>query len=272
LFLSHTAAASSTSTTTTNIIMATSPNSGPSSGGGATTGTTAIRDGTAGLVKGLAALFHNPKQNDSAAVFRDLPPTSSLTKLRVPFFHETQDTFQAMPEVMEDGCYLLYDNASGGTLVLHYSHHAVPENAIGFWKPGGDRTIQSWKYDRAGGYSELLRGIVGGTQNNRRYYNGWCQFVQLAKSMRGQIKIIDQDDHVSSGNSPGQSLPIDLYGYVKGTVRPLGKDHSLVDVSDLEAVACVPRNNDRFRGVKTMDELVFMQHGNLEGSALTLHS
>lgn len=225
---------------------------------------------TAGLVKGLTALFHNPKQNDSADVFPDLPPTSSLTKLKVPFFHETDDTFQAMPEVMEDGCYLLYDNASGGTLVLHYSHHAIPENAIGFWKPGEDKTIQSWKYDRAGGYTELLRGIVGGTQNNRRYYSGWCQFVQMAKSMRGQIKIIDDSDG-SGRNSPGQSLPIDLYGFVNGTVKPIGNDHTLVDVTDLEAVACVPRHNDRFKGVKTMDELVFMQHGNLEGSALKLH-
>jgi hypothetical protein len=232
---------------------------------------TPTRGGTAGLVKGLTSLFHNPKQHDSATAFPDLPPTSSLTKLKIPFSHETDDTFQAMPGVMDDGCYLLYDNASGGTLVLHYSHHAVPENAIGFWQPGVDKTIQSWKYDRAGGYTELLRGIVGGTQNNRRYYNGWCQFVQLAKSMKGRIKIIDSSNDGGNNDSPGQNLPIDLYGYMNGTVRPIGKDFSLVDVTDLEAIACVPRNNDRFKGVKTMDDLVFMQHGNLEGSALKLH-
>lgn len=225
----------------------------------------AIRDGTTNLVKGLSTLFQNPKQNDSSKVFEDLPPTSSLRKLNAPFFHDTHDSFQVLPEVMDDGCYLVYDSASGGTLVLHYSHQAIPENAVGFWKPGGDKTIQSWKYERAGGYSELLRGIVGGTQNNKRYYSGWCQFVQLAKSMKGEIRIIESDTSI------GHSLPIDVYGFVNAKVRPLGQDYSLVDVSELEAVVCVPRHNDRFKGVKTMDELVFMQHGNLEGAALKLH-
>jgi Immune Mapped Protein 2 (IMP2) N-terminal domain/Immune Mapped Protein 2 (IMP2) C-terminal domain len=253
-------------------------------GGGTTGAGAAIVDGTANLVKGcLSVLFGtNPKQQQNETisdddVFDGIPPTSSLRGLQVPFFHETRDSFRARPEVMEDGCYLLYDNASGGTLVLHYSHRSVPENAVGFWKPGGDRTIQSWKYDRAGGYSELLRGIVGGTQNKRRYYGGWCQFVQMAKSMRGEIKIIDRDakgdgDAHDEPTSTGQFLPIDLYGFTDDSkVRPLGKDYGFVDVSDVTAVACVPRHNDRFQGVKTMDELVFMQHGNLEGAALKLH-
>lgn len=216
-----------------------------------------------GIIKGLAALFKNPKADADKVFPEDLPPTSSLRRLSKPFYSQSDESFQAIPQVLEDGCYLIYDSASGGTLVLHYSHRAVPENAVGFWKPGCDKTIQSWKYETAGGYSELLRGIVGGTQNRKRYYNGWCQFVQLAKSMKGEVKIVE---------ATGQSLAVDLYGYSKGRVQPISKDCQLENVIDLEAIACVPRHNDRFKGVHNMEKVAFMQHGNLEGAALSLHA
>jgi hypothetical protein len=216
-----------------------------------------------GIVKGLAALFQNPKQ-DTQALFPDVPVHSSLKGLKSPFFaSDVGGSFTALPEAFVDGCYLIYDNASGGTLVLHYSHKAVPENAVGFWSPGFNMQIQSWKYDKAGGYSELLRGIVGGTRNNRRYYQGWCQFIQMAKSMQGEVKKIP--------SQVGQSLPVDLYGFAKGRVKPLQMDNQLVDVSDLEAVVCVPQHNDRFKGIHDLVEVAFLDHGNREGAALKLH-
>lgn len=213
-----------------------------------------------GIVKGLTALFNNPK-SDKSKLFEDAP---SLRKIKPPFFaSDREGSFTALPEAFEDGCYLIYDSASGGTLVLHYSHEAVPENAIGFWSPGPNQTIQHWKYESHGGYSELLRGIVGGTQHNQRYYQGWCQFVQLAKSMKGKVKKVE---------SEGQSLPVDLYGFVNGTVRPISQNFELEDVSDLEAIACVPRHNDRFKGVKHFPAVKFLDDGQREGGSLRLHA
>lgn len=216
-----------------------------------------------GIVKGLVSLFQNPKQ-DTKELFPDVPMHSSLKKLKRPFFASgVEGSFTALPEAMVDGCYLIYDNASGGTLLLHYSHKAVPENAVGFWAPGSNMQIQSWKYETAGGYSELLRGIVGGTQNKRRYYNGWCQFIQLAKSMKGKVKKIE--------GSSGQSLPVDLYGYSKDKVMPLSNKNELLDVSGLEAVVCVPKSNNRFKGIHQLTLLTFLDHGDHEGAALKLH-
>lgn len=213
-----------------------------------------------GLVKGLAALFNNPEE-DKSKLFDEHP---SLRNLKPPFFaSDVQGSFTALPEALEDGCYLIYDNASGGTLVLHYSHEAIPENAVGFWSPGKAQMIQTWKYDMAGGYSELLRGIVGGTQNNKRYFQGWCQFVQLAKSMKGQVKKVD---------SSGQSIPVDLYGYANGSVHPVSIHNELEDVSALEAIVCVPRHNDRFKGIKNLPLVSFLDHGSREGAALKLHA
>lgn len=41
-------------------------------------------------------------------------------------------------EIVEDltgpkGCYLVYEGASGGRLMLLYSEGKIPKNAVGFW-------------------------------------------------------------------------------------------------------------------------------------------
>jgi hypothetical protein len=165
--------------------------------------------------------------------------------------------------VLQDGCYLIYDNASGGTLVLHYSHSQIPENVVGFWAPGPGKTIQVFKYAQAGGYVELIRGIVGGEKNKKKYYSGWCQFIQMAKSLSGQVKKFTHFE---------QGLKVDIYGYHQGRVNKLlDSDDTLQDVSHLEAVAVVPANNDRFQGVRAMPAIAFLEMGNLEGASLHLH-
>lgn len=51
----------------------------------------------------------------------------------------------------------------------------------GFWTPGKGKTIQPFKYQQAGGYVELIRGIIGGEKNKKLYLSGWCQFISMAK-------------------------------------------------------------------------------------------
>ena len=224
----------------------------------------------ASVAKGLALLQAHPEK-DPSLVFRNVPFRSSLHKLSLPFAAVTE-TEESVPtsfrlrkqQVLEDGCYLIYDNASGGTLVLHYSHKHKPENAVGFWAPLPDShtTIQEFKYDQAGGYVELIRGIVGGKKNKRKYYSGWCQFIQMAKSLSG---------HVSKNPHFEQGLNVDVYGYHDGRVSFLDLDKKLQDVSYLEAVAVVPAGNERFKGVHAMPAKMFLEIGNVEGASLHLH-
>lgn len=35
-----------------------------------------------------------------------------------------------------EGCYLVFESASGGRLMLIYSKSVIPKNAIGFWYVG----------------------------------------------------------------------------------------------------------------------------------------
>lgn len=227
----------------------------------------------ASVAKGLAMLHANPDIDPAQAFKGRAPMRSSLQTLQMPFAYEAladdeeenrERSFRlSQPKVLEDGCYLIYDNASGGTLVLHYSHEQVPENAVGFWVPGKDRKIQEFKYDHDSGYVELIRGIVGGEKNKRKYYSGWCQFIQLAKSFGGKVakKSIFE-----------QGLKVDVYGYQDGRVSYLDMDDKLLNVGDLEAVAVVPEGNDRFKGVHALTRTVFLDNGNFEGSSMLLHS
>jgi hypothetical protein len=88
-------------------------------------------------------------------------------------------SFDYADEEGPEGCYLIFESASGGRLVLLYSRGEIPLNAIGFWCPGPGRSIQGFKFKQAGGRVELIKGIAGGDQNRRKYYSGWCQFLKL---------------------------------------------------------------------------------------------
>lgn len=52
---------------------------------------------------------------------------------------------------------------------------------------GPGKSIQGFKFKRAGGRSELIRGIAGGDQNRKKYFSGWCQFIKLAKAFDGYV-------------------------------------------------------------------------------------
>eukprot|EP00339_Tiarina_fusa_P005393 CAMPEP_0116998728 /NCGR_PEP_ID=MMETSP0472-20121206/1701_1 /TAXON_ID=693140 ORGANISM="Tiarina fusus, Strain LIS" /NCGR_SAMPLE_ID=MMETSP0472 /ASSEMBLY_ACC=CAM_ASM_000603 /LENGTH=515 /DNA_ID=CAMNT_0004697973 /DNA_START=100 /DNA_END=1647 /DNA_ORIENTATION=- len=162
------------------------------------------------------------------------------------------------------GCYLTYETDSGGRLVLCYQQGGKPpSNAVGFWAPGEGKSIQGFKFSQGCGRSELIKGIAGGDSNRRRYFDGWCQFVKLAKAKNGSVKKF----HV-----PGYGVEVDLYGYVSSESKPvsLNLDAGMVDVSALDAVAVIPRHKDFLQGVKTMNASTFLEKGGIAGSSTIL--
>jgi hypothetical protein len=108
---------------------------------------------------------------------------------------------------------------------------------------------------------ELIGGIVGGEKNKRKYYSGWCQFIQLAKSFGG--KVAKKPDFE-------QGIKVDIYGFKEGRVSYLDLNDKLQPVSDLEAVAVVPHGNDRFKGVHALTRTMFLDGGNTEGASMLL--
>lgn len=71
--------------------------------------------------------------------------------------------------------------------------------------------------------------------------------------------------------NPETAMKVDIYGFsAKDGVSYLDMDDKLVDVSKLDAVAVVPKENDRFKGVKGLTEIGFLELGQLEGASLKL--
>ena len=163
------------------------------------------------------------------------------------------------------GCYLTYETDSGGRLMLCYQRGGEPpRNTVGFWAAGEGKSIQGFKFNAAGGRSELIKGIAGGDSNRRKYFDGWCMFVKLAKAMNGSVKKF---------YAPGCGVGVDVYGYNtrQASVSFLDMDDGFVDVSNFNAVAVVPRGKNFLQGVKTMMLTTFLEKGGIAGSSTTLN-
>jgi len=169
-------------------------------------------------------------------------------------------TSTVQPNESSAGCYLVYLADSGGKLVLHYSKTPV-DNAIGFWRAGQGKSIQGFKYRQNSGRVELIKGIAGGDANKRKFFSGWCQFIKAAAAFNGSARKFP--------NAGG--LEVELYAVSKdGTVHFLDVDNEEVDVSQFDAIACLPKNNNLFKGVHNLDVNRFVNTANIAGAALPL--
>jgi hypothetical protein len=162
-----------------------------------------------------------------------------------------------------EGCYLTFESASGGRMMLLYTQTQIPLNAIGFWTPGPGKSIQGFKFKQAGGRSELIKGIAGGDQNRRKYYSGWVQFIKMAKSYQGYV--------IKFPNAQ-QGVEVDIYAYRAKDEEPvpLDLDDGLIEVGEFDAVAVVPKHNPTFKGIKSIILSNFLELGSLAGAASKL--
>lgn len=162
-----------------------------------------------------------------------------------------------------EGCYLVFESASGGRLMIFYSSGKIPKNAVGFWCPGPGRSIQGFKFKRNEGRVELIKGIAGGDQNRRKYFSGWCQFIKLAKAFNGYV--------IKFPNSE-QGVEVDVIGYKKEEEKAyeLDLDAGLIEVGPFDAISVVPKHNPTFHGIHKMPQQIFLESGNTAGAATTL--
>ncbi|EEC44585.1 predicted protein [Phaeodactylum tricornutum CCAP 1055/1] len=166
------------------------------------------------------------------------------------------------PEHGPVGCYLVYEPTSGGRLIVHYSRGEVPENAVGFWCPGEGQTIQGFKFSQNAGRQELIKGIAGGDSNRRKYFGGWCQFLKMGKAKKGKVIQF----------FPTQSVPVDVYAFIQARNAPqlLPLEDGLVDISEYDAIAVMPRHHEFMKGVKSIAVSNFLELGNLAGASTTM--
>jgi hypothetical protein len=102
---------------------------------------------------------------------------------------------------------------------------------------------------------------INGSNYKSKYFSGWCQFVKAAKAFNG---------FVCKWNDKG-GLEVDLYVFIAETceVKKI-EDGDMYDVSHIDAVACLPRGNNTFNGVKTGEYGTFLNRGNGAGGAMSI--
>jgi len=169
------------------------------------------------------------------------------------------------------GCYLLFDSQGGGKLVLHYSKTRVAK-ALAFYAPGPDHSIAAFKFTRNHGRVELIGNCASGLTGRRNYFSGVCQFVRAAKDVNGTFWIFSTKE-----NEKRPGLEVDVYIYLMSSssgssvrnysVR-LPEDRPCC-VSEIDAVACLPKHADFFSNVTT-DMSKWLDDGNSVGATIQL--
>jgi Immune Mapped Protein 2 (IMP2) N-terminal domain len=207
----------------------------------------------------------------------------------------TEDSTSAA-DVGPVGCYLVYESNSGGRLMLQYSlGDIIPENAVGFWCCGPNQQIQPFKFTNHGGKSALISGIAGGDSNRRKYYSGWCQFLKLAYAKEGRViqfqvtkKVSTMTTDTSTSLTPtfasqqqrlaqsqvtlSSGVEVDIYAYRTLDNQPYLLDlrSGLLDISQYNAVAVMPKHHAFLKGVKSIALSQFLELGNLAGASTML--
>lgn len=183
----------------------------------------------------------------------------------------------AEEEMGPTGCYMVYESSSSGRLMLYYSKGPVPDNAVGFWCPGNDdakQKIQGFKFKQNAGRSELIKGIAGGDANRRKYYSGWCQFIKMAVAKQGYVIQFTPTSQPSDDTRPTPiGVPVDIYGYLADIQQPVllsDLTSQLVDVSRFDGIACMPKNHEFLKGVKSITVQHFLELGNIAGASTTM--
>jgi len=199
----------------------------------------------------------------------NVPASPSSPKKKVfdygsPKVVQTFTKTPSPPSVAEtstvEGCYLIFDSASGGTLTLQYSKTVVT-GAIGFWAPGKGKKLQGFKFKQNQGRSALMTGIAG-KDYKKKYFNGWCQFVKAAKMHKGSVCKWSEHERIE----------LDMYVYYNDCceVKKI-EDGELFDVSTIDAVSCLPKGNSTFNGVKTGEYGTFINRGDAAGASMAVH-
>ena len=145
--------------------------------------------------------------------------------------------------------------------MLHYSKQVVPKH-IGLFVPGEGKKIQAFKFKSAGGRSELIRGCAAGG-NVKKYFQGWCSFIKMAKAMNGAVCKIPVGDN--------DGIEVDVF-LITGNDVVKVEDAVQVNVASIDAVACLPKDNEIFNGVKTMDLSQFINNGERAGASLSMQN
>jgi hypothetical protein len=153
-------------------------------------------------------------------------------------------------------CSLTFDLASEGSLFITWSE-AGAEGAPGALATfAASKQVPRFKLKHNGGKSELIRGLRGGTgKGQRRFFEGWVQFLKLAREFGGAVTV--WQDKEAAVYYCDRALTVHRVPFGEPVAAEL-----------MDCVAVLAPGNAQFEGVVTTTRDYFVGCGNREGAAL----
>ena len=202
-----------------------------------------------------------PDSSDKSNTDTDAAGPSSATKVEV---ESAPDPVAAAPAPKVGGpapgidgltCFLVYQEASQGSLIMQWSKEPVA-GALASFAPS--KPVPKFKLTANGGRSELARDL---NQNRKRLFETFCGFARQAKQFAAPLSFL--------ANLAG--VPVALYVSDKSlAVLRLDLGGDSISIADMNAVACVPELSSGFSGVSKMQTALFQQTGQKLGAAMML--
>jgi hypothetical protein len=170
---------------------------------------------------------------------------------------EAQPAAAALTAENRGACYLVYTEASEGTLYVHWSMQPV-HNAIGQFVPGDEIAVSKFKFSHNGGRQELIRGFTA-QRGMQRYFQGLVMFVKMAY------------DHKSCQSSlaRGPLAPFSIFLWREEIVQAVSVG-SHFSVLGAQAVAIIGSNVTSYDGVMKMNLQQFCVVGMQTGFSMQL--
>jgi len=149
-------------------------------------------------------------------------------------------------------CYLTYVEASNGSLFLNWSQTPI-KGALSYFQPG--KPVPGHKYSTQGGKEELTRGTDSTPKNG---YQGWCNYLKLAREFNGTITINTKDVQITVHDDSNKI----------NKIAP-GKAFTLHDYT-MPAVGAWPASKALFEGAMNTGRDHFINTAQGAGAALVL--
>ena len=147
----------------------------------------------------------------------------------------------------ETAAFLVFSEASGGTLFIHWSVAGHINGALAGFVPR--KKVPAFKLKQNDGKTELIRDVAAPGAKSKRFFEGWNMFIKAARSFEADFNFIDNLD----------ARPVAIFLNMPSLEIKKVEIGDTVDLMGVKAVASVHKSAETiFSGVQKMETAMFI--------------
>ena len=181
---------------------------------------------------------HQPHHDEPEPVYREpTPPPREPTP--------------PPPDPLQGGGYLQLNlNVGDGAMFCHLTAEDKVEDSLAYFRNG--KPFPAFKLKQNAGRVEIIRKLQ---HDKQRYYEGFAQFIKMARESEGEIYLLRGDK-------------VRVYYVEDRNVIKRLEPEVFLDLERVEAIACVGPSNTDLEGVSSMIMDQFLSAANRTGKAI----